>query len=226
MRAACRRRSAAAHRPAASALRKLATPAERPSQNLFRNLERQTGANAPIDAKELFGGLATRPSDRPPDPENESPGTVGTATGAEVQTNVLQRTSSSYPKIVGHTNFTTAVRQDAPPLRIVIEPTESRRKWSARLGDRVLCRSASPFVMSARMLLHEGYPPDALVEVWRRNVDAWAMRGRLVAVAATLIDGETASRRAKNGVPVRFPGMAVTTPAVTRMHATSRLPVR
>jgi hypothetical protein len=98
----------------------------------------------------------------------------------------------------------------------VIEPTESRRKWSARLGDRVLCRSASPFVMSARVLLHEGYPPDALVEVWRHNADAWAMRGRLVAVAATLIDGETASRRAKNGVPVRFPGMAVTTPAVTR----------
>jgi hypothetical protein len=40
----------------------------------------------------------------------------------------------------------------------VIEPTASGRKWIARLGDRVLCVSASPFVKSARLLRAEGLP--------------------------------------------------------------------
>jgi hypothetical protein len=92
----------------------------------------------------------------------------------------------------------------------VIVPTASRKKWTARLNDRVLCVSAWPFVMSARLLLAEGYPADTLVEMWRPNTDEWALRGRLGAVAATVIDGETARRSAKNGVPSRFPG---TTPA-------------
>ena len=102
------------------------------------------------------------PTARPPDPENESSGAVGTATGAEVQS-VLSGTSS--PKIVGRANTTTAVAQDASSLRIMIEPTASRRKWIARLGDRELCRSAWPLVMSARLLVQEGYPSDTLVEV-------------------------------------------------------------
>ena len=97
----------------------------------------------------------------------------------------------------------------AAPLRIVIVPTASRKKWTARLNDRVLCVSAWPFVMSARLLLAEGYPADTMVEMWRPNTAEWALRGRLGAVAATIIDGETASHCAKNGVPVRFPGMAV-----------------
>ena len=92
----------------------------------------------------------------------------------------------------------------------MIVPTASRKKWTARLNDRVLCVSAWPFVMSARLLLAEGYPADAFIEMWRPNTDEWALRGRLGAVAATVIDGETAPRSAKNGVPSRFPG---TTPA-------------
>jgi hypothetical protein len=97
----------------------------------------------------------------------------------------------------------------AAPLRIVIVPTASRKKWTARLNDRVLCVSAWPFVMSARLLLAEGYPADTMVEMWRPNTDEWALRGRLGAVAGTIIDGETALHCAKNGVPVRFPGMTV-----------------
>ena len=99
----------------------------------------------------------------------------------------------------------------AAPFRIVIEPTASGRKWTARLGDRVLCVNAWPFVMSARLLLAEGHPTDALIEMWRPTTDEWALRGRLGAVAATVIDGETASRCAKNRVPIRIPGMAATT---------------
>jgi hypothetical protein len=98
----------------------------------------------------------------------------------------------------------------AAPLRIVIVPTASRKKWTARLNDRVLCISAWPFVMSARLLLAEGYPADTMVEVGRLNTDERAMRGRLGAAAATVIDGETTSRSAKNRVLSRFPG---TTPA-------------
>jgi hypothetical protein len=62
----------------------------------FRSLEWQLGLSAHIDAKELSRGLATQPPDRPPDPENESPGTVETATGAEVQRSVLARTVPKY----------------------------------------------------------------------------------------------------------------------------------
>jgi hypothetical protein len=38
------------------------------------------------------------PTERPPDPENGNPGAVGTATGAEIQRSVLQRTTPRYRK--------------------------------------------------------------------------------------------------------------------------------
>jgi hypothetical protein len=106
-----------------------------------------------------------------------------------------------------------AQRGDASALRIVIQPTRSSRKWIARLSDRVLCVAAAPFVKSARLLLAEGYPADTMIEMWRPGTVEWALRGRLGAVTATIIDGETAPCCAKNGVPSRFPGIAVTTPA-------------
>jgi hypothetical protein len=104
------------------------------------------------------------PTDKPPDPENGSPGAVATATGAEVQTSVLRQTV--YAEITAHSSQITPVKPNAP-LRIVIVPTTSRKKWIARLNDRVLCVSAWPFVQSARLLLAEGYPADTMVEMWR-----------------------------------------------------------
>jgi hypothetical protein len=109
-----------------------------------------------------------------------------------------------------------STRYAAALLRIVIDPTASGRKWTARLDDRVLRVSAWPFVKSARLLLAEGYPADAVIEMWRPNGDEFALRGHLDTVAATVIDGETASRCAKNGVPIRFPRMAATTLARAR----------
>jgi hypothetical protein len=50
-------------------------------------------------------------------------------------------------------------------LRITIKPTTSGRKWISRIGDRVLCVAAAPFVMSARILLAEGYPTDNVIEM-------------------------------------------------------------
>ena len=91
----------------------------------------------------------------------------------------------------------------AAPLRIVIQPTASGRKWTARFRDCVLCTSVWPFVKSARVLLAEGHPADTAIEIWRPNTDEWTMRGRLGAVAATVIDGEAGSRGAKNGAPAR-----------------------
>jgi hypothetical protein len=87
----------------------------------------------------------------------------------------------------------------------VISLSASGRKWIARLDDRALCVSSWPFVKSARRLLSEGYPADAVIEMWRPNTHEWALRGRLAAVAATVIDGETAPRRANNGSPARDP---------------------
>ncbi len=126
---------------------------------------------------------------------------MATKTGAEVQS-VLRRTTASYPEIVAHANPTTPARP-AAPLRIVIEPTASGRKWTAHLDDRVLCVTAWPFVKSGRLLLAEGHPAASVIEMWRPNTDEWALRGRLGAAAATVIDGETGSRSAKNGSPAR-----------------------
>jgi hypothetical protein len=89
--------------------------------------------------------------------------------------------------------------------KIVIKPTASGQKWIARVGDRVLCVSVWPFVKSARSLLAEGCPADTVIEMWRPNTRECALRGRLGAVAATVIDGETGSRCAKNGSPARDP---------------------
>jgi hypothetical protein len=77
----------------------------------------------------------------------------------------------------------------------------------------VLCVSSWPFVKSARLLLAAGYPADAELQMWRLNTTEFALRGPLGVVAATLIDGETAPRCAKNGPPIRLPGVAATTPA-------------
>ena len=88
-------------------------------------------------------------------------------------------------------------------LRIIVEPTASGRKWTARLGERVLCIAAAPFIQSARILSCEGYRPDAVIEMWRPNTTEWALRGRIGPVAATLVDGETGASRAKNGSPAR-----------------------
>jgi hypothetical protein len=117
---------------------------------------------------------------------------------------ILERTTPNHRKKVAHAGPTTPVRR-SPPLRIVIVPTASGQKVIARLGDRVLCVTVWPFVKSARLLLAEGYPADTVIEMWRPNTDEWALQGRLGAVAATVMDGETGPRCAKNGSPARDP---------------------
>ena len=96
----------------------------------------------------------------------------------------------------------------ADVLRIIIEPTKSGRKWIVRLDNRIVCVSAWPFVKSARRLLAEGHPAEAVFEMWRPGDDAFSLRGKLGAVAATVMDGERAMQCAKNGLPVRQIGGA------------------
>jgi hypothetical protein len=100
------------------------------------------------------------------------------------------------------------------PLRILITPTASGRKWRASHDGETLCVSASPFITSARLLIAKGIDPNRTIEMWRDHADTWSLRGQLGAVAATLIDGEKASRSAKNRLLVRFPGMVATILAV------------
>jgi hypothetical protein len=135
------------------------------------------------------------------DHENGSPSGVAAVTGTIFQS-VVRGTTPRCRKIVEQFSPTMPIKS-AASLRIVIEATASGRKWTARLGDRVLCVTAWPFVMSARLLLAEGFPADTVIEMWRPNSDEWALKGRLGVVAATVIDGETAPRRAKNGSPDR-----------------------
>jgi len=96
-------------------------------------------------------------------------------------------------------------------LQIVVTP--SGRKWVARIGDRVICRSTWPFVMSARAVLAEGYPADAVIEMWHAGTDSWALRGQLGAVAAVRVDGEKAPYPARKGAPARISDTAAITVA-------------
>ena len=94
----------------------------------------------------------------------------------------------------------------AAPIRIVIAPTESGRKWVSSLNDK-LCISASPLVMASQLLIAERFYPNSIIEMWHHHADAWALRGRLGAVAALIIDGEKKpTQPAKNGPPVQFSG--------------------
>jgi len=99
----------------------------------------------------------------------------------------------------------------AAAIRIIIAPTLSGRKWRASLDGETLCVSASPMVASARILIAKGHDPSSIVELWHQHVAAWALRGQLGEVAATLLDGETAKCLAKNGVAVSFRRAAATT---------------
>jgi hypothetical protein len=97
-------------------------------------------------------------------------------------------------------------------IRITIGPPLNRRKWRASLDGETLCVSASPLVTSARILIAKGYDPSSIIELWHQHADAWALRGKLGAVAAVVLDGERkAQGPAKNGPPVRLnvPGQHV-----------------
>ena len=48
--------------------------------------------------------------------------------------------------------------------------------------------------MTAKDAALREFDGHVVIEMWRPNTDAWALRGHLDSVAATIIDGETASR--------------------------------
>ncbi len=96
----------------------------------------------------------------------------------------------------------TAARHES--LQILVTPTHGGRKWRASHDGAALCLSASPLITSARILVARGLDPTRVIEMWHVNKDAWSLRGHLGEVAATLVDGETVSRIAKNRVPVRL----------------------
>jgi hypothetical protein len=94
----------------------------------------------------------------------------------------------------------------AAPIRIDVAPL-GRGKWCARLNGKTLCIAAAPMVKAARILIAKGYDPSCIIEMWHQHADAWALRGKLGAVAATILDGERkAQRRVKNDPPIRFRG--------------------
>jgi len=107
----------------------------------------------------------------------------------------------------------STVTAQLAPVRISITTTASGRKWRASLDDKTLCVSASPLIKSARILIAKGLDPTRTIEMWHQHADAWSLRGQLGEVAASLVDGETAKRPAKNKASVDFRGMAATAPA-------------
>ncbi len=106
----------------------------------------------------------------------------------------------------------STVTAQLAPVRISITTTASGRKWRASLDGKTLCVSASPLIKSARILIAKGVDPNRTIEMWREHADAWSLRGQLGEVAASLVDGETATLPAKNRAPVDFLGMAATAP--------------
>jgi hypothetical protein len=103
-----------------------------------------------------------------------------------------------------------SVRRSGDSHQVVrITIAASGRKWRAQLDGKTLCVCTSPFVMSARLLIAQGFDPIRIIEMYHADADDWALRGRLGVVAATLLDGEQkVSRHARNGPPVRFPRKA------------------
>jgi hypothetical protein len=89
-------------------------------------------------------------------------------------------------------------------LQVVVSLTPSRRKWRADFNGKTLCVSTSPLIKSARILIAQGFDPDCTIETVRAHDKVLLLSGRLGIAAATVIDGEKAPRRAKNGLPVRF----------------------
>jgi hypothetical protein len=89
-------------------------------------------------------------------------------------------------------------------IRIDVKPTASGRKWRASLDDKFLCASSAPLVTAARLLFARGFDSSCIIEMWHQGADSWALRGRLGAVAAVVLDGERkAQRHAKNGASIR-----------------------
>jgi hypothetical protein len=99
-------------------------------------------------------------------------------------------------------------RPQAAAFRITIAPM-ARGKWKVTYNDKTLCIAAAPMVKAARILIAEGHDPSSIVEMWHQHADAWALRGKLGAVALTVLDGERAAqRRAKNRPLDRTSGKA------------------
>lgn len=97
----------------------------------------------------------------------------------------------------------------AAPIRIGVAPMACG-KWQATFNGDTLCTVTAPMVKAARILIAKGFDSFSVIEMWHEDADAWALRGNLGAVAATLIDGQKAQRPAKNGPPIRFPRMTAT----------------
>jgi hypothetical protein len=98
-------------------------------------------------------------------------------------------------------------RLDAP-IRIDVVPM-ARGKWRATFNRKTLCLAAAPMVKAARILIGQAFDPNLTLEMWHANATAWALRGRLGAVALTVLDGERAAqRRAKNRPLDRSSGKA------------------
>jgi hypothetical protein len=97
--------------------------------------------------------------------------------------------------------------QVGEPIRIDVAPT-AHGKWRAAFNGKTLCIVAAPMVKAARILIEQASDPNLILEMWHADSATWALRGQLGAIAATLLDGETATRPAKNGPPARFPRAA------------------
>lgn len=75
-------------------------------------------------------------------------------------------------------------------MLITISPA-GRGRYHARLGNRHLCTSNSPFLSSARVLLREGVPPETPLEMTREGGSTVDMRGTLGRAARwTLVENE------------------------------------
>ena len=79
------------------------------------------------------------------------------------------------------------------PIRIDVAPM-ARGKWRATFNGKTLCIAAAPLVTGARLLIARGFDPNRRIETWHADSGTWALRGRLGAVAATVLDGETKGR--------------------------------
>jgi hypothetical protein len=76
------------------------------------------------------------------------------------------------------------------PIRIVVSPASGRRPdvFSGSWLGRVLCRSRTPFLDAARVLLAEGVPPETPLEMQWQDTGTVSLRSTVGSAAGLMIN--------------------------------------
>jgi hypothetical protein len=115
----------------------------------------------------------------------------------------------------GPVGTTTLRSSDTRQLRLTIIP-DGNGRWRAYLAGELISHASSPFIHSARILLSRGHHELAVLELWHRGAEHWALRGRLGEVAAHRMEGERKAPESTRNTALVRPLFGAATPLARR----------